>query len=224
MQPVQFGLRLQFLEKIRRYSLSYEIFTTLGKKLPEPEPNIERGVRLRLNEDKVSVTWDPTHCLITSENVLDKKHCIDRIISVVETINMVAMIEKLSSRRLQTCWILPTLQYDFVSLERKYRETMVTQNDVSNAAYDSSTIFDIRGDKWTLHHQSGAMEPRQLQQDYLHFKLDNVPKTLIFLEASIVDNNMIQYSREEMHSFMERSLENCISHMEEFNRIWEGHL
>lgn len=224
MQPVQFGLWLQFLEEIRGYSLSYEISTTLGGKLREPERIIERGVRLRLNEDKVSVTWNSTHCFITSENVSDKKHCIDRIISVLEVINKVATIEKLSRRSLHTYWILPTLQYDFVSLERKYRETMVTQNDVSNAAYDSSTIFDIRGDKWTLHHQSGAMEPQQLQQSYLRFKLDNVPKTLIFLEASSIDSNMIQYSREEMHSFMERSLENCISHMEVFNRIWEGHL
>ena len=224
MQPVQFALWLQFEEDIRRYSLSYEILTTLGGKLPEPERIIERGVRLRLNKDKASVTWTPTHCFITSENVSDKKHCIDRIISVLEIINRVATIEKLSDRRYITYWILPTLQYDFVSLERKYRETMIAQNDVSNTAYDSSTIFDIRGDKWILHHQSGPMEPQQLQQTRLRFKLDNMPKTFIFLEASTMDNNVIQYSRGEMHSFMERSLENCVSHMEECNRIWEGRL
>ena len=78
-----------------------------------------------------------------------------------------------------------------------------------------------RGDKWILHHQSGPMESQQLQQEYLRFKLDNVPKSFIFLEATTMDNNVIQYSRGEMHSFMERSLENCVSHMEEFNRIWE---
>lgn len=224
MQPVQFGLWLRFVEEMRRYSLSYQIFTTLGGKSTEPERITERGVRLRLNQDKASVTWTPTHCYIASENVSDKKHCIDRIISVLEIINSVVTIEKLSDRRLQTYWILPTLQYDFVSLERKYRETMVTQNDVSNAAYDSSTIFDIRGDKWSLHHQSGAMEPQQLQRTYLRFKLDNVPKTFIFLEATIIDKNVIQYSRGEMHGFMERSLENCVSHMEKFNRFWEERL
>ena len=224
MQPVQFGLWLRFAEEIRRYSLSYQILTTLGGKLTEPELIIERSVRLKLDNDKVSVLWNPTHCYIASENLSDKKHYIDRIISVLETINGVATIEKLSNRRFQTYWILPTPQYDFVSLERKYRETMITQNDVSNAAYDSTTIFDIRGDKWILHHQSGAMEPQQLQQTYLDFKLDNVPKTFIFLEATTMDKNVIQYSREEMRSFMERSLENCVSHMEEFKRIWEGRL
>ena len=81
MQPVQFGLWLQFVEQMRRDSLSYQILTTLGGKLPEPERIPERGVRFRLNQDKVSVTWDPTYCFITSENVSDKKHCIDRIIS-----------------------------------------------------------------------------------------------------------------------------------------------
>ena len=224
MQPVQFGLWLQFAEEIRGHSLSYQISATLGGKSPQPERTIEPSVRFRLDEDKISVTWFPTYCYITSENVSDKKHCIDRIISVLEIINRVATIEKLSNRRFHTHWILPTLQYDFVSLERKYRETMITQNDVSNAAYDSTTIFDIRGDKWILHHQSGAMEPQQLQQTYLDFKLDNVPKTFIFLEATTMDKNVIQYSREEMRSFMERSLENCVSHMEEFKRIWEGRL
>lgn len=224
MQPVQFGLSLRFVEEVRRYSLSYEILTALGGKLPEPERIAERGVRFKLNQDKMSVIWAPTHCYITVENVSDKKRCIDRIISVLEVINRVVTIEKLSGRRYITCWILPTVQYDFVSLERKYREIMIAQNDVSNAAYDSSTIFDIRGDKWFLHHQSGPMEPQQLQRTYLRFKLDNVPKTFIFLEATTVDKNVIQYSRGEMNSFMEKSLESCVSHMEEFNRIWEGHL
>jgi len=221
VQPVQFGLWLQFVEEIRRYSLSYQIVTTLGGKLPEPERIPERDVRFKLHQDKVSIIWTPAYCFITSENVSDKKHHIDRILSVLEIIDRVATIEKLSTRRFQTYWILPTPQYDFVSLARKYRETIITQNEVSNAAYDSSTIFDIRGDKWILHHQSGAMEPQQLQQTYLRFKLDNVPKTFIFLEATIIDRNVIQYSRGEMQGFMERSLENCVSHMEEFNRIWE---
>ena len=221
MQPVQFGLWLQFVEEIRGHSLSYQVLTTLGGKLTEPERIPERGVRFRLDQDKVSIIWTPTYCFITSENVSDKKHHIDRIVSVLEIINRVATIGKLSTRRFQTYWILPTPQYDFVSLERKYRETMITQNEVTNAAYDSSTFFDIREDKWILHHQSGAMEPQQLQGSYLRFKLDNVPKTFIFLEATILDKNVIQYSKGETHSFMESSLERCVSHMKKFNQIWE---
>jgi len=221
MQPVQFGLWLQFVEEIRGHSLSYQLLTTLGGKSTEPERIPERGVRFLLDQDKVSIIWMPTYCFITSENISDKNQHIDRIVSVLEIINKVATIEKLRTRRFHTYWILPTPQYDFVSLERKYRETMIKQNEVTNAAYDSSTFFDIRVDKWSLHHQSGAMEPQQLQRRYLRFKLDNVPKTFIFLEATILDENVIQYSKGEMHGFMESSLEYCVSHMEKFNQIWE---
>jgi len=224
MLPVQFGLRLRFTEEIRRYSLSYEILTTLGGKISEPERISERGVRLLLNEDKVSVIWAPTHCEIRVENVSDKEHCIDRVISVLETINSVAPIEELRDSRFLTYWILPTPQYDFLSLERKYRDMMIVENDISNAAYDSSVILDISADKWTLHHQSGVMEPQQLMQEYLRFKRDDVPKTFLFLEASIFNKNVVKYSKEAIHTFMTKSLEYCVSHMEEFNRIWEGRL
>jgi hypothetical protein len=227
MKPVQFGLWLRFAKPIYIRTLSYQIFKTLSGESPkqEPEPVMERGVRLRLDKDKMTVSWMPTYCQITSEEIPDisnKKQYIDRIISVLETINGIAKIEKLRSKRLLTYWILLTPQYDFVSLERKYREMMITKNDISNTAYDSTAIFDIRRDKWILHHQSGPMEPQQLQQDYLSFKLDNLPKTFIFLETSLLDNTMIEYSRGEVYSFMERALELCISHMEEFNRICEG--
>jgi hypothetical protein len=227
VKPVQFALRLEFAEAMKIHSLSYQIFTTLTGKSPKPEPDIvvERGVRLRIDKDKISVSWVPTYCQIALEeisDISDKKHYIDGIISVLETINGIAKIGKLSNKKLLTYWILPTPQYDFVSLERKYREIMITKNDISDTAYDSSAIFDIKRDQWILHHQSGPMEPRQLQQDYLSFKLDNVPKTFIFLEATLTDNNMIQYSKEEVCNFMERALENCISHMEGFNRICGG--
>jgi len=224
VQPVQFGLWLQFEEEMHRYSLSYEIEKALSVKLPEPEQIIEHDVRLRLNKDKVMVIWSSIYCYILSENVSDKKHCIDKIMSTLEVINKIAMIDKLRKRKFYTHWILPTPQYDFVSLKRKYRETMFIQNDVTNAASDTSTLFDIKGDKWTFIHQSGAMEPQQLQQDYLYFKLDNVPKTFIFLAGVTEDKNVVQYSKEEMYSFMEGALESCVSHMEEFNRICEEHL
>lgn len=227
MKPVQVGLWLRFAKAIHTRTLSYHIFTTLTGELPEkePEPVMERGVKLRLNKGKMGISWMPAYCQIASEEISDisnKKQYFDRIISILETINGIAKIEKLRDKRLLTYWILPTPQYDFVSLERKYREMMVTKNDISNAAYDSSTIFDIRADKWSLHHQSGAMEPQQLQEKYLNFKLDNLPKTFIFLEASLLDKTVLEYSRDEVYSFMERALEICISHMEEFNRMCGG--
>ena len=226
MKPVQFVLRLQFAEAMRTHSLSYEVFTALGGKLPETEtePVIERGVRLLLSKEKIAVLWLPTRCQIAVEDISDEKHCIDRIIAVLETIDGAVKIGKLNSRELLTYRILPTPQYDFVSLERKYREMMIAKNEVSDSVYDSSAILDIRRGKWILHHQSGAMEPKQLQKNYLTFKLDNMPKTFIFLQAGLIDTTMIEYSREEVYSFMETGQENCISHMDEFNRICEGHL
>lgn len=225
MKLVQVALWLQFAEAMHIHSLSQQIFTILGGKSEEPEPVIERNVWLRIHKGKMTVSWTPTSCQIASEEISDisnTKQYIDRIISILETINGVAKIEKLRNKRLLTYWILPTPQYDFVSLERKYREMMITKNDISNTAYDSSAVFDIRRDEWILHHQSGAMEPKQLQQTYLNFKLDNLPRTFVFLEASLFDDHMIEYSRGEVYSFMEKALGDCISHMEEFNRICGG--
>lgn len=229
MKPVQFCLQLQFAEAVRMHPLSYQIFSKLAGEppKPKPEPIIERGARLRVDEDKMTIVWVPTYCRIALEELSDtpgssdKKHYIDRIISTYETINEVVKIGELSYQTLLTYWILPTPQYDFVSLERKYREIMIIKNDISDTAYDSSVIFDIRKDKWDLHHQSGPMEPQQLHKEYLTYRVDKVPKTFIFLEASLTDNNVLQYSREEASRFMEVALEICISHMEEFNRIWE---
>jgi len=226
VKPIQFGLWLQFAEAIHIRTLSYQIFTILSGESPkkEPEPVMERGVRLRLNKGKMAVLWQPSYCRITSEEISDisnKKQHIDRIISDLEVINGIAKIGKLSNKKLLTYWVLPTPQYDFVSLERKYREMMITKNDISNTTYDSSTILDIKKDKWILHHQSGAMEPQQLEREYLSFKLDNLPKAFIFLEASLTDNTVVEYSSEEVYNFMEGGVEICISHMEEFNRICE---
>lgn len=192
--------------------------------MSEPEIFPERGARLEVSKDKVSVIWQPTFCRIRIENVSNLKYCIDRIMSFLGEIDKVAPIGEVSSRIFITYWILPAPNYNFASLERKYRDTMIVENDISNVAYDSSVILDISADGRTLHHQSGAMAPPQLQQTHLAFKLDNLPKAFIFLEASILDNNVIQYLREEMHSFMESSLSDCISHSKLFGEFWEGRL
>jgi len=144
--------------------------------------------------------------------------------TLLEKIVKIAPIGEISNRMFITHWILPAPNYDFASLERKYRETMIVENDISSVAYDSSVILDIGSDKRTLHHQSGAMAPPQLHQTYLRFKLDNVPKTFVFLEAAIWDKDVIQYSMKEMHSFMEKSLDDCVSHSKLFHQFWEGRL
>lgn len=224
MRPVQFSLFLQFATEIYAYSHSQKILKTLGVKVSRPETLPERGVRLKLDKDKVSVMWQPSLCHIAIENVSNSKYCIDTIMSFLEEIGKVAPIGEIRTRRFITYWILPAPNYNFASLERKYRDMMIVENDISNAAYDSSVILDISADKWTLHHQSGPMAPPQLLQTYLRFTLDNLPKTFIFLETTILDSNVVQYSRQEMHTFMAMSLEHCISHSKAFEKLWEGHL
>lgn len=225
MQPVQFGLWLRFATEMRAQSLSQKILETLGGQVSRPERVPEPGFNLKVREDKdkVSVAWRPSSCYIVMELVADREHCTATIASLLEEINEVAPVGEIT-RRVTTYWILPAPRYDFASLERKYRETMIVQNVISNSAFDSSAIFDIRADKWTLHHQSGAMAPRQLLQQYLRFKLDNLPEAFIFLEATIFDANVVKYSREETYSFMRRALDRCITHSKSFDQVWEGRL
>jgi len=224
MLPVQFGLLLRFATEIHAYSHSQRILETLGVKVTKTETLPERGVRLRVEQDKVAVVWQPNLCHITIENVSNPKHCIDVIMELLKGIVEIAPIDKTSRRMFNTFWILPAPNYNFASLERKYRDMMIVENEISSVAYDSSVILDISSGKWTLHHQSGPMAPPQLHQTYLRFKLDKVPKTFVFLEATMLDNDLIQFSLEETHNFMEKSLDDCVSHSELFHQFWEGRL
>jgi len=107
-------------------------------------------------------------------------------------------------------------------LNRKYSATMLAQNEFSSAAFDSSAVFDIQAGDWTLHHQSGPMQPDQLHANYLRFPLDDPPPHFLFLEASIVDGNVVQYAERDTQTFLSKSLELCSAHMALFQQIWEA--
>lgn len=213
-----------FEEPVLTPPVSQQVFEALGGRpeLLAARQITTEGVNIRVDKDKMTVAWNPTGCRITMENISDRDHCLKMILSGLQTIDSAAPIGKLSSNRFFTHWILPTPKYDFVSLERKYRETMIVPSDITRDTYDSCIILDIKVGKLTLHHQSGAMEPKQLNKVYLKYKLDNVPKVFLFLEASIQADKVVQYAGEEMQSFLTRSLEICTSHSEVFNKFWEG--
>lgn len=224
MHPVQFGLLIVFAKEIHTQPLALRLLEAISGEAKIAEPIPEKGLKLTIDEDKMSVIWNPAHCRIATENVTDRRHSTDIIISLLNRIDEIAPIDKIKERSVITCWILPAPDYDFTSLERKYRSLMVAKSNISDDAFDSSAIFDIRVNKWVLHHQSGAMNPKQLMHDYLRFKPDNLSKVFIFLEATITAQDMVKYSRDNIRSFIEKSLDYCADHAEAFNQLWEGQL
>lgn len=224
MFPVKFYLFLLFAKEIRSYPLPQMIIEALGGKIPDEKKASQgmEGMHLDVGKLKTTVEWNTASCTIATEELSDQKQSIEVILSFVEKINEVVPVREIRMRKFSTYWILPAQNYDFSSLERKYRETMLVPNDIANNASDSSAIFDINIGKWLLHHQSGAMLPKQLTSQYIHFQQDNIPKSFLFLETSIIDNSMIKYSSTDTNDFMKKSLNFCISHSKMFENIWGG--
>jgi len=227
MVPVQFLLMIQFAEPKHTHPLSQRINEELSGKAYKPPPGAaipRESMRLRITEEKALIQWNTTSCSITVEELSNQEYSIDLIGSFLDRIDEVARIDQMSMRRFGVYWILPTPNHDFSSLERVYRATMITQNEISDTAYDSSVILDIGAAERTLHHQSGPMAPEQLKHDYLRFKSDNVPKSFLFLETAIMDLNVVKYSNKDMVEFMRKSRNDCISHSRLFEKVWEGRL
>lgn len=223
LRLVQFGIRLDFAEEGRIYSIGQKVSEAITGEIPSKhEPKYEENFRLRSSKRKVAIAWNPLWCAVTSEDVSNLDKCIEIILTTLEQIRAAAPIYKLNERRVTTYWILPAPNYDFPSLERRYREKMLAQNEISSLAADSSAVFDIRIGELTLHHQSGAMLPQQLSSDYLQFKLDDMPEAFLFLEASIADKKVVEYSSEDIRNDLVASLDYCKSHSDAFHRIWEG--
>jgi len=220
---VQAGVLCDFAEEKRRYSLSDEVYKALAAEPREQRrPVPEHSVMLRFTEDKLTVIWTPALCRVILEKVSSFDDCIATILDLLQTINETAPIRELRHRRAFTHWILPTPKYDFTSLEKKYRKTMIADTVITNLAFDSSVIIDSAVNDWMLHHQSGAMTDKQLLDEHLRFKLGDLPKVFLFLEASIEDKKVVQYSGEEMRNYLTKSFELCQSHSDVFEKIWEG--
>ncbi len=223
MRLVQFGIRLDFAEERRIYTLAQKVREVIIGRIPsERKPPYELGSLIPVSKKKLAIIWEPQWCLIALEDVSNLDKSIETILTTLEQINSAAPIYKLNERRVSTYWILPAPNYDFPSLEQKYREIMIAQNEISNLASDSSVILDIEMGEWILHHQSGAMWPQQLLDDYLQFKPDDIPKAFLFLEASIMEQKVLEYSTKETQDHLLRSFNYCKSHSDGFARIWEG--
>jgi len=68
------------------------------------------------------------------------------------------------------------------------------------------------------------MMQKQLLEQYLVYKRDNLPKVLIFLYTSATYAKVINYNKKEMYSVIENAFRLCEQHSNGFSKIWEGHL
>lgn len=120
--------------------------------------------------------------------------------------------------------MLPAPEHDFTTLEHLYREKSIIQYSYMNSIYDSSVLFDSKIGNYILHHQSGPMEPDQLNTDFLEFERKGLPKTFIFLYTSILDGTRLQYNKEEMTRFIREAFNYCLTHSNKFRESWERYL
>lgn len=222
MRLVSLQLEIEFAEEIREYSLEQKVHKAITDEMPEEaERQTQQRVGIRFTKNKLAVRWDTRSIVVNLEQVSNIDNFIEIVISLLDRINEVAPIGKLSRRNFITNWLLPAPNYNFSALECKYRETMIVQKPICEDTIDSSALLDISISDGILHHQSGAMKIKQLSDHYLVFKPDDVPAVFLFLWASIEEKKVVKYSGEEIRNYMIKSFNHCKSHSEAFERFWE---
>lgn len=221
MRLIHLQIQLIFEYEFHSYSVSEQLYKELTGRTPLIVEHLEEpGVVIRSNKRKELVAWDKDSCSVVIESELAPSKCFGRMVTLLESVNKIAPIGDLSERRLITHWLLPSNRYNFKSLERRYRETMMIQQPIWGKTVDSSVILDTRIGNLTLHHQSGPMKPKQLREDFAIFRLDNIPNSFLFLWVSIHSKKMIKYSPTDIRDFMNSSFEYCEHHSKLFENIW----
>lgn len=224
MELIRFETKLKFAKKSRVVTPAYSVLKALtDKEPPEEQRPKEPGVLIRNEQQKHAVRWDYDECGILYEDTAEHNNCIKDTVRVLDMINHVAPITQINWRELIIYWILPTPKYNFKSLELKYRENFIKPSAIFHRCVDSSVAIDMKYDDCILHHASGAMNITQLQSDYKIFKMkEQQAKLFIFLETSISNGKMIEYSSKDLREFLEKSFEKCNSHANEFQKEMEA--
>jgi len=223
MQLIHFGVEIKFGKEGRVPTPAYRVFQALGGKVKGRGPR-EPGAHVEIRGQRAVVTWDYDGCEIYIEKIENGDACIEFVMQQLDVINSVTPIAQVADRGVITNWILPAAKHSFLSLEELYREKMITNREFMQGTYDSGIVLDIAVDDCVLHHESGAMELKQLCDDYLHFERKDLPKVFLFLYASQRETKLIQYSKEGMQHYLGKALDHCKAHSEVFSKIWEGYL
>jgi len=221
MNISRFELILDFAEETRLHTHSHIVSKALGEELLDEE---YQPVIVRDEKDKFGVRWDYEECGIIKEDIGDEKECINTFVATLESINNVAPLGKLSMRYLRVDWIFPVSdKYDFKTLEVKYRQAFIKENELFRECYDSSVVIDMKYDQLTLHHQSGAMDLAQLQDMFKVFTIkEGHPSLFLFLNTQVTDKQLTTYSRDDMENFIQHSFQLCKTHAEVFGKTVEG--
>jgi len=223
MQLVQFSAELEFDKSTKPYTPAHRVFSAFGGKTPKIQPR-EPGANIRDEKEKIIINWQYEKCAIRFEKTEDPIECMSIMTRLMETIDSAVPIGKLQSTKVITEWILPAPQNDFASLSELYMRKMIAPNEFMKGTYDSSIVLDIKMGDFILHHQSGPMERKQLLEQYLVYKHDNLPKVLIFLYTIATYAKVVNYNKKEMHNIIENAFRVCERHSSEFGKIWEGYL
>lgn len=222
MQLVHFSVELKFAEAGQLSSPAEKVFRAITGKKPDKSKVVEPGAHVSVSDARVDILWYFNKCKIILEDVSSLERCVETALLWLSQIDKVAPTGKIDSTGVTTYWLLPAPSYDFASLERKYREKMIVNNeDILKGTFDSSIVLDIGISDCILHHQSGAMKRQQLLEDYLTFKPDEVPEVFLFLEANIINEDKVKYSKDGMRKRLSAFFEHCMSHSNAFGQIWK---
>lgn len=224
MDLIQLRIRIDFDEKNTHiHTPARKVFTAFGARVPAQHP-IEPGTQIKINDLKAQINWNYERCLITLERTEKIDNGIDSMVSFLSTIDSVVPIVKIKSFELGCKWIYPAPKHSFASLNELYMQRVLSRADYLQGTYDTGIILDIKIDDWVVHHESGPMEPKQLLEQFLRFKRDNLPKAFIFLRVDGTYRNVIQYSEENIRNLIEKGLGYCKQNSKSFNELWRGHI
>ncbi|MFC1938611.1 hypothetical protein ACFLWM_00435 [Chloroflexota bacterium] len=220
MRLVHVGTIIDFAEDTVPTTPAYKIVRALGQGKPKTKVR-EPGVNIQDDKMKVKFNWSYEDCRVLTESRQSQTESIEGVVEIIESINEVAPIGKLKRIGYDAFWILPMKNRDFGSLNELYKETMIKQVPFIGEAIDSSVVLDFNRGDFTLHHQSGPMEPLQLQGQYLEFDGGKLPKLFLFLITGTVYFKVVEYSKEAITNIFNIASEHCERHSKEFAKLWE---
>jgi len=222
MDLVGLKVELNFAEDSRVRTPANAVFTELADGSGPRRGPQEPGVRVKNSKQKMEITWDYESCSVLWEDPSDPRYTIKESVKFLNRIDKVVSIPKLKDIQLTAYWILPVKGDDFKSLESKYRNRFIRENEAYKNCLDSSVIIDMQCQNRFLHHQSGPMRIKQFQDEYRSFKVnEGTPHLFFFLETTIIDSEIVKYSNSETEAFLLSLFKECKSHSDKFHGVVE---
>jgi hypothetical protein len=221
MINIRIELELIFDKTSVALTPAYSIFSKLSD-AKSPKPPHEPGVTLRNEQIKRAFKWDYNSCGILYEDVINYNDCLAQFVKLLDEVNNIVPIGKISTQVLRTFWVIP-VKYDFAALETKHRNMFIKDNVLFNNIFDSTFVIESKIDSADFHHQSGAMTLNQLQSQYRVFKQKEAfPNIFLFMAATLTSRESIEYSNQSMGEYIQRAFQICKSHSDNFQRTMEG--